>query len=132
MSTDLLVTPTQAWPILALCLTALILAVLFYQSHYLKEFITMTTQDAVDAVTAELVKVRGEVTAASEAQAAAIAALQEQLANIPGAEVVDLTALQDVAKSLDDLTPDPEPVPEPAPVEPPVEPAPEAPADPAA
>jgi hypothetical protein len=65
------------------------------------------TQDAVDAVTAELGKVYDEVTAASAAQAAAITALQEQLANLPGAEAIDLTGLQAVATKLDDLTPDP-------------------------
>jgi 16S rRNA G1207 methylase RsmC len=80
------------------------------QTHHLERFITMTSQDAVDAVTAQLSKAKEEILAE-------VAALEAQVA---AGQPVDLTGLKAAAQGLDDLTPDPvvEPVPEPpAPVE---------------
>lgn len=58
-------------------------------------------QNAVDAVTARLVKVEGEVVNTRQALLDEIAALREQLG-----EGVDLSGLEAVATRLDDLNPD--------------------------
>lgn len=80
------------------------------------------TQDKVDAVTAQLTKVEGEVVGSHDSLAAEIQSLKDQLANIPGAEVVDVSGLEAVAARLDALNPDAEPPVEEPPVEePPVE-----------
>lgn len=66
----------------------------------------MSKQDTINAVVARLEKVRGEVTAASAALTAKVDALQAQIdAGVP-VEDLDLTALTDVAQSLDDLNAD--------------------------
>jgi cell division protein FtsB len=66
----------------------------------------MSTQAAVDAVVAQLVKARGEIVAAKDQLVAKIVDLQNQLdAGVP-AEQVDLSGLKAVAQSLDDIVPD--------------------------
>lgn len=66
----------------------------------------MSTQDAVNAVVAQLAKAKGEIVAK-------IADVQAQLdaASVP-AEVVDLSALTEAAQALDDVVPDVEPTPD--------------------
>jgi hypothetical protein len=71
--------------------------------HLLRGVIISESQDAVDAVVAQLVKVRDEVVAE-------VANLEAQVA---AGQAPDLTALKEIAQSLDDLNPDP--APEPAP-----------------
>ena len=66
----------------------------------------MSAQDTVNAVVAQLRKVSVEVTSARDALTAKVDALQAQIdAGVP-VEELDLTALKDVAQSLDDLNPD--------------------------
>lgn len=60
------------------------------------------SQDAVDAVTAQLGKAKDEILAE-------VAALQAQ---VDAGQPVDLTALKAAAQGLDDLNADPEPAPE--------------------
>jgi 3-oxoacyl-[acyl-carrier-protein] synthase III len=80
-----------------------------YTRQQLKEYIRMSTQETVDAVTAKLDKVYTEVTSAREILLAEIARLQ--------GDQVDTTALEAAADKLDDINEDaPEPQPEPAPV----------------
>jgi len=62
-------------------------------------------QQAVDAVAAQLQKVRFEVVGVRDVLLARIDELQSQLED--GVEVVDLTALKLAAQSLDDIVPDP-------------------------
>jgi cell division protein FtsB len=66
----------------------------------------MSTQDKVDALTAQVSKVYTEVQAAKEELVAQVAALEEQLANAGVAEQIDLTALSDAVQVLDDINPD--------------------------
>ena len=76
------------------------------QTRHLKGVINVSQQDTVNAVVSRLEKVRGEVTAASAALTAKVDALQAQIdAGVP-AEDLDLTALTDVAQTLDDLNAD--------------------------
>ena len=76
------------------------------QTRHLKGVINVSKQDTINAVVARLEKVRGEVTAASAALTAKVDALQAQIdAGVP-VEDLDLTALTDVAQSLDDLNAD--------------------------
>ena len=89
----------------------------------------MSNQDVVDAVTAELGKVRIEITSQADGLRAKIAELQSQVdAGVP-AEQLDLSGLQAAAQSLDDIVPDAVPVDVPAdvpadvPVDAPVDPA---------
>jgi hypothetical protein len=71
------------------------------QTHHLKGATTVTTQDAVNAITDTLKnKVLPEIlTKISDVQA------QLDAANVP-AEVVDLTDLTAAAQALDDIVPD--------------------------
>lgn len=63
----------------------------------------MSTQAAIDAVVAQLVKAKNEiVTKLTEATAD----VQEQLSHVAGGEEVDLSALTAIAQQLDDLVPD--------------------------
>lgn len=93
----------------------------------------MSTQQTIDTVVGQLVKARTEIVAAKDALVAKIVDLQNQIdAGVP-VEEIDLSGLQEVAQSLDDINPDPVveiPVEEP-PVEEPVEvPVEEVPAEP--
>ena len=63
----------------------------------------MSTQQAIDNVTSQLVKVLGEVEAAKNALVAQIAGLTAQLATAATPQDVDLSGLQSVAQALDDL-----------------------------
>ena len=88
-------------------------------NYHLKEVITMSTQDAVNAVVAQLGKAKGEIVAK-------IVDLQNQIdAGVP-AEQLDLTDLTAAAQALDDVVPDaaeaPADVPVDAPEEVPAEP----------
>lgn len=69
-------------------------------SHHLQEAHTMSTQDAINAITAQLGKSKDEIVAK-------IADVQAQLdaASVP-AEQVDLSALTAAAQALDDVVPD--------------------------
>jgi protein-disulfide isomerase len=76
------------------------------QNRNLKGVIAVSAQDTVNAVVAQLRKVSVEVTSARDALTAKVDALQAQIdAGVP-IEELDLTALKDVAQSLDDLNPD--------------------------
>ncbi len=73
--------------------------ILAYITHRI-ERLTMSTQEAIDAVVTKLGAVREEIVAK-------LAEVQAQLdaANVP-AEVVDLSALTAAAQALDDIVPD--------------------------
>lgn len=76
------------------------------QNRNLKGVIAVSAQDTVNAVVAQLNKVRLEVTSARDALVAQIEELEDQLdAGVP-VEDIDLTALKEVAQSLDDLNAD--------------------------
>jgi protein-disulfide isomerase len=76
------------------------------QNRNLKGVIAVSAQDTVNAVVAQLRKVSVEVTSARDALTAKVDALQAQIdAGVP-VEELDLTALKNVAQSLDDLNPD--------------------------
>lgn len=79
----------------------------------------MSTQEAVDKLTAQVVKIQGEVVAAKDVLLAQVVSLQDQLAAAGVAEQVDLTGLTNAVQSLDDINPDEEDEPE-VPVEQPV------------
>lgn len=66
----------------------------------------MSTQDAVDALTAQVNKVGEEVTAAKQALTAELEAVKEQLANAGVAEQVDLSGLAAAIQAVDDINPD--------------------------
>lgn len=70
------------------------------QVAHLERFIALSVQDSINAVVLKLGKAKEEIVAK-------IADIQAQLdaANIP-AEVVDLSALEAAAQSLDDIVPD--------------------------
>lgn len=85
----------------------------------------MATQEDVDKLAAQVVKVGQEVTQAHSALVAELEDVKAQLAAAGVADKVDLSALAAAIQSVDDLNPDPVvpdevPVPE-EPVEPPVE-----------
>lgn len=87
---------------------AAILLVLGFVLFVLSTFggnVMSATQAAVDAVVAQLDKVRAEVVGARDVLLARIEEVQSQLDD--GVEVVDLTALKAAAQSLDDIVPDP-------------------------
>lgn len=69
----------------------------------------MSTQAQVDALTAQVAKVQGEVVAAKDALTAQVVSLQDQLAAAGVTEQVDLSGLQAAVQSLDDINPDPAP-----------------------
>jgi protein-disulfide isomerase len=91
------------------------------QNRNLKGVIAVSAQDTVNAVVAQLRKVSVEVTSARDALTAKVDALQAQIdAGVP-VEELDLTALKDVAQSLDDLNPDADDVDVDVPVDEPTE-----------
>ena len=65
---------------------------------------TMATQEAVDALTAQVSKIQTEVTGAVDALKVQIAALQAIID--AGQPVIDLSGLQTALQGLDDLNPD--------------------------
>jgi polyhydroxyalkanoate synthesis regulator phasin len=65
---------------------------------------TMATQEAVDALTAQVAKIQTEVTGAVEALKVQIAALQAIID--AGQPVIDLSGLQAAVQVLDELNPD--------------------------
>lgn len=71
----------------------------------IRRIIMSATQEAIDAITAQLGKAKGEILAEIANLEAQVAAGQEP----------DLTALKAAAQALDDVVPDPQPTPEPAP-----------------
>jgi seryl-tRNA synthetase len=77
----------------------------------------MSTQETINAVVAQLNKVRLEVTDARDALMAKIADLNVQIADAGVAEVVDTSELTAAAQALDDIVPDavPDVVPDVAP-----------------
>lgn len=76
------------------------------QVNHLRKVIIVTAQDTVNAVVAQLNKVRLEVTSARDALNARIVELQEQIeAGVP-AEELDLAELSAAAQALDDIVPD--------------------------
>lgn len=68
----------------------------------------MSLQNVVDALTAQVAKVKAEVLAARDALTAKLGDVQAQLdaAGVP-AEQVDLSELAAAVKDLDDINPDP-------------------------
>ena len=98
--------------------SAILLTLTFVLLHQSKQGrFMMSTQDAVDALTAQVDKIHQEVTAARDVLSAHLADVQAQLdaAGVP-AEQVDLSALQSAVQALDDINPDPV-------VDPPADPA---------
>lgn len=65
----------------------------------LERFVMSATQDAVNAIVGQLEKARGEIVDR-------IAEVQAQVDDAGVADQVDLTALTEVAQSLDDIVPD--------------------------
>lgn len=63
-------------------------------------------QTAVDALTAQVVKVGEEVSAAHDALVTELASVKEQLANAGVADQVDLSGLSAAIQAVDDLNPD--------------------------
>jgi hypothetical protein len=91
------------WLPLYLSTLSLILYALFFQTAHLQGVITVSSQDEVNAVVAQLDKSKGEILTE-------IANLQAQ---VDAGQPVDLSALKAAAQGLDDLNVDPEPAPEP-------------------
>jgi cell division protein FtsB len=83
---------------------AILAFTLFTAAHHGKAL--MSTQETVDQVIAQLKKARAEIVAARDALNANITDLQNQLTAAGVAEQVDLTELQNVAQTLDELNPD--------------------------
>lgn len=81
------------------------LAFTIFQLSYLGRNI-MSTQQAVDQVTATLQKVLGEVTQAKDKLVAELTALKDQIDAAGVGEQIDLSGLQSVTAALDDLNPD--------------------------
>lgn len=67
----------------------------------------MATQQDVDKLTAQVVKVGDEVKAAAAALKAELDDVKAQLAAAGASEKVDLTALAAAVQQLDDINPDP-------------------------
>lgn len=72
------------------------------QVAHLRKVITVSTQDAINAITDQLVKAQREIVNR-------IADVQAQLDAAGVAEQVDLSSLTAAAQALDDVVPDPEP-----------------------
>ena len=72
------------------------------QVAHLRKVIIVSTQDAINAITAQLVKAQGEIVNR-------IADVQAQLEAAGVAEQVDLSSLTAAAQALDDVVADPEP-----------------------
>lgn len=70
----------------------------------------MSTQEVVDALTAQVVKVRAEVVNARDALTAELDNVKAQLASAGVAEKVDLSGLSAAIQAVDDINPDPVPV----------------------
>ena len=68
-------------------------------THRIEGLITMSTQDTINAVVAQLGKAKDEILAQ-------IADLNTQIANAGVAEQVDTSALTAAAQALDDIVPD--------------------------
>lgn len=66
----------------------------------------MSTQEAVDQITATLHKVLGEVSAAKDKMVEEMTALKDQIDAAGVGEKIDLSGLQSVTAALDDLNPD--------------------------
>lgn len=89
--------------------TATTITVLTYQLqklHNIERKLDMS-QDAIDAITAQLAKVETEVVDTRDNLLAEIKDLKDQIANGVPAPELDLAGLTAVAQRLDDLTPDP-------------------------
>ena len=71
------------------------------QVAHLRKVTTVSTQDAINAITAQLVKAQGEIVNR-------IADVQAQLDAAGVAEQVDLSSLTAAAQALDDVVPDAE------------------------
>lgn len=74
------------------------------QVNYLRRVITMSVQDAVNAVTSQLRKAQAEIVAK-------IDDVQAQLDAAGVAQDIDLSALTAAAQALDDIVPDAAPAP---------------------
>jgi uncharacterized protein YPO0396 len=79
------------------------------QVAHLRKVIIVSTQDAINAITDQLVKAQREIVAR-------IADVQAQLEAAGVAEQVDLSSLTAAAQALDDVVPDAEPTVDPEPV----------------
>jgi hypothetical protein len=77
------------------------------KTNQLSGVITLSTQDTINAVTAQLKKVKDELLAK-------IADLNVQIEDANVADVVDTSELTAAAQALDDIVPDPEPATEPS------------------
>lgn len=89
--------------------TATTITVLTYQLqklHNIERKLDMS-QEAIDAITAQLAKVETEVVDTRDNLLAEIKDLKDQIANGVPAPELDLAGLTAVAQRLDDLTPDP-------------------------
>lgn len=71
----------------------------------------MATQQDVDALTAQVVKIGDEVKTAHAVLVAELADVKAQLAAAGSADKVDLTGLAAAIQNVDDINPDPEPEP---------------------
>lgn len=87
---------------------ALAVTLLFAHNHSNRKAI-MSTQDAVDAVVAQLRKARTEIENAKAELLSKIADLAIQLDDAKVADQVDVSELVAVAQALDDIVPDTEP-----------------------
>jgi len=67
----------------------------------------MSTQDAVNALTAQVAKIQNEVIAARDVLTAKLADVQAQLDAAGVTEQVDLSELEAAVQALDDVNPDP-------------------------
>lgn len=85
----------------------------------------MSTQEAVDQLTAQVAKVKNEVVVARDVLTAKLADVQAQLDAAGVTEQVDLTELTAAVQSLDDINPDEEELVEVPVEEPVVDPVPE-------
>jgi septal ring factor EnvC (AmiA/AmiB activator) len=91
---------------------AAILATLAYIAYAINEFERqlMSTQDSIDAIVAQLAKVKDEVAEAKFALTDQINELTTQLEDAKAADQVDLSGLEAIVQTLDDINPDPETV----------------------
>lgn len=82
----------------------LISFILFQLTHLGRQH--MSTQEAIDQITAQLKKAQNEVIAARDELMAKLADVQLQLEDAQVADVVDLSELTAAAQALDDIVPD--------------------------
>jgi uncharacterized protein YPO0396 len=84
--------------LIVLCSAALALDIRFFLERF-----SMSVQDQINAIVAQLHKAKDEIVGKLEE---ATAGIQAQLVDAGVAETVDLSALAAIARQLDDLVPD--------------------------